>query len=194
MHRILFCTILALFARPALAQVELKTDPLALIFSNYKLYADIGVSEKWSIEPSVGYLNRKIQIGEGGWSRERTSGRVIGKYYFSPKNGIDGFHIGPYAQYRKGARIVNDGQESVNTERVAIGFYFGYKIATAKGFVFDAGCGLGRAIFSQFNGADVSKIPFANIDGITRLSIGFRFGGGSPTPAKKAPPKRNPKR
>lgn len=177
-----------------MAQVELKLDPVAFIFSNYKVYADIGVSENWSIEPSVGYLNRKIQLGEGGWGRERISGRVIGKYYFSPKRGIDGFHIGPYAQYRKGTRFVEDSEESVKTERMAIGFYLGYKIATAKGFVFDAGFGLGRAIFSQFNGADVSKIPFVNLDGITRLSIGYRFGGGSPAPAKKAPPKRNPRR
>ena len=185
--------IFALFARTATAQVELKVDPVAFIFFNYKAYVDIGLSENWSIEPSVGYLNRRIQLGEGGWGRERISGRVIGKYYFSPKNGADGFHIGPYLQYRKGSRIV--GEDMINTERMALGFYLGYKVVTVKGFVFDAGLGLGRALYSQLNGADVSAIPFVNTDAITRLSIGYRLGGGASSgPKKQAPPARNRKR
>lgn len=133
---------LALFvlANPLRAQVDIAASPIALLFGGLLASAEVPLATDWGLEAST------FAIVEGGvfW--------VSGKYYFNPKQGIDGFHVGAF---------LGGGSEGIG---FGPGFLFGYKVASAKGLIFNVGLGVGR------NLGDGNPIPYFS------GNLGYRFG------------------
>jgi hypothetical protein len=118
----------------AQAQVELKTNPIALLFEV------VPVSVEYVISDDLGGELDILATSDGGWAY------LAGKLYFSPKVRADGFHIGGFTG------IFGDGYDSSG----GVGFFAGYKAVSRKNVIFEVGLGLGRA-FSD----DIGALPYA---------------------------------
>lgn len=133
---------LALFvlANPLRAQVDIAASPVALLFGGLLVSAEVPLGSDWGLE-----ANAFAAVGVGAFW-------VSGKYYFNPKQGIDGFHVGAF---------LGGGSEGIG---FGPGFLFGYKVASAKGLIFNVGLGIGR------NLGDGNPIPYFS------GNLGYRFG------------------
>lgn len=178
---ILFFTTIGLRAT---AQVDVTASPIALLFADVNLGLDVRVTPNFSLGATAGY-------GRGDlWglvdSRETVPVNLIGKYYFSPKHGADGFYADAFARYvhrNVVATLKNDENTTIDFTRqqVGLGFGLGYKVVSKGGFVFDIGTGIGRALYSHDN-VSVSeqdyKVPeLLRTMGYFRIGLGYRFGG-----------------
>ncbi|MCF8245190.1 MAG: DUF3575 domain-containing protein [Saprospiraceae bacterium] len=169
------------------AQVDLTTNPVNLLFGNINAGADIKIKENFSIEANAAYSKGDY------WglvdSRERTPVNLIGKYYFSPKHGADGFYVDGFTRFvnRNIQATYNGGDTNVPTTvnfsrtQVGLGFGLGFKVVAQKGFVFDIGTGIGRALYSH-DKVNVSeqdyKVPeLIRTMGYFKIGLGYRFGG-----------------
>lgn len=179
MPAVIFAIFFALSAEQAKAQVDLTANPIGILFGDFSVGADFALSEQFSIEAAVGFGSNSILDVKGA----NVPVTAIGKYYFSPKNGADGFYADVFARYvyRKWNYEDNSGFADFTTNRVGLGFGAGYKIVSTGGFVFDIGLGAGRAVVdknvyedSTGNREDLNW-PDLMFQG--KLAIGYRFGG-----------------
>lgn len=177
----------AAFATKTSAQVDVTTSPIGLLFGNINAGADIKIKENFSIEVNAAYSKGDY------WGlvdkRETVPVNLIGKYYFSPKHGADGFYADIFtrfvnrsieASYQGGDA---DKPTTINFSRtqVGLGFGLGFKVVSQKGFVFDIGTGIGRALYSH-DKINVSEqdydIPeLIRTMGYLKIGVGYRFGG-----------------
>ncbi len=169
------------------AQVDLTTNPVNLLFGNINAGADIKIKENFSIEANAAYSKGDY------WglvdSRERVPVSLIGKYYFSPKQGADGFYVDGFTRFvnRNIQATYNGGDADVPTTvnfsrtQVGLGFGLGFKVVAPKGFVFDIGTGIGRALYShdKINVSEQDyKVPeLIRTIGYFKIGLGYRFGG-----------------
>jgi hypothetical protein len=166
--------------------VDATINPISILFADINMGVDFKVNDNFSIGASAGY-------GRGDlWglvdSRETVPVMLIGKYYVSPKHGADRFYVDGFGRYvtrRIQASYEGENQnipDKVDFRRtqVGLGFGIGYKAVSEKGFVFDIGTGIGRALYSH-DSVNVSeedyKIPelFRTI-AFFRIGVGYRFG------------------
>ncbi|MCA0235400.1 MAG: DUF3575 domain-containing protein [Bacteroidetes bacterium] len=171
------------------AQVDVKINPIGLLFSNLNVAAEFGVSDNFGVEVAPGFgWNRLNLLNDNDYSGSVVRVGVNGRYYLNPNDkGLNGFYIGGYTRYAGGTYTYKGDTETdkFNSTRFALGFLVGGKIvARNEKLIFDFGTGFGRALVYKFtdpNGSDevdLSDIPFANWDIPFYLSIGYRFGGG----------------
>jgi Protein of unknown function (DUF3575) len=183
----IFC--FAMFAQKVNAQVDVTASPVRLLWGSFNAGADFGIKENFSIEANIGYNTGTILEKFGIDDFKAVPVNLIGKYYFNPKQGSDGFYAGGFLRFVSRdlqATATIDSLEtqeiSYNAKRLGLGFGLGYKIVSQKGFVFDIGTGLGRTIFQDNNLETTNE----NVDTpnwnktlfYTRIGIGYRFGGG----------------
>jgi len=103
------------------AQVDVKINPIALLFTGVQVGADFSLQENSSIDADI------IIVDDVFYST------LAGKYYFNPKIRSDGFHIGGF---------IAAGNEDIG---VGVGFLGGYKWLSNTGKVlFELGLGVGR--------------------------------------------------
>jgi Protein of unknown function (DUF3575) len=170
------------------AQVDVTSNPVNLIFGNINVGADFKIKENFSIEANAAYSKGDY------WglvdSRERVPVNLIGKYYFNPKHGADGFYVDGFARFVN--RNIQATYEGGNAEeptkvdftrtQVGLGFGLGFKVVAQKGFVFDIGTGIGRALYShdKINVSEQDyKVPeLVRTMGYFKIGLGYRFGGG----------------
>lgn len=168
------------------AQLDLTVNPVSLLFADANISADIRIKNNFSLGATAGY-------GRGDlWglvdSRETVPVTLIGKYYFSPKQGADGFYADAFARYvnRNVQASYNGDNENIpdkinfTRQQVGLGFGLGYKVVSNGGFVFDIGTGIGRALYSH-DSVNVSdqdyKVPeLWRTMGFFRIGLGYRFG------------------
>lgn len=170
MKKIFFAALLAFFAQAALAQTEIKINPVGLLFQDYSISAEFGVNPNFGIEPVIGFWNPNLS-DNASYRALRT--RLIGKYYFNPDKGIDKFNVGGYLNFVNGR--LSDGSESSNATRIALGLYMGQKWVSKGNFVFELGLGLGRNLLYNVADTDLRDVPLVNLDIFARISIGLRF-------------------
>lgn len=170
------------------AQVDLTTNPVNLIFGNLNAGADMKVQENFSLEANVAYSKGNY------WGlvdkRETVPVNLIAKYYFNPKNGADGFYADGFARFvnRRVTATYKGDNENIPDElnytrnQVGLGVGLGYKVVSQKGFVFDIGTGIGRAVYhkDKINVSEQDyKIPsLIKAMGYFKIGLGYRFGGG----------------
>lgn len=167
------------------AQVDLKLNPIGLLFKNLNATAEFGLTQNIGLEVTGGVGWNKLNLA----ADDDYKGSIVrvganGRYYFNPKNSIDGFYAGIYTRYAGGA--YKFAEERFNSTRLSGGFIFGYKvIAGNEKLLFDFGLGFGRAFIYEFkdpndstNTADIDDIPLLNLDIPFYISIGYRIGGG----------------
>ncbi|MCC6723144.1 MAG: autotransporter domain-containing protein [Saprospiraceae bacterium] len=185
----LFC--FAMFSNKLQAQlrVDATIAPISLLAADVNVGADFQIKENFSLGVTAMY-------GTGDFfglldSRTTIPVNVIGKYYFNPKHGADGFYADGFARYayRNYKLTYKDGTANEGTkvdftrQQAGLGFGFGYKVVSAKGFVFDIGTGVGRAVFTEDN-VNVDKEDYNDFPklgktmGFIRIGVGYRFGSG----------------
>ena len=166
------------------AQVDLTVNPIGLLWGNFSVGADFNVSEKFSVEGSVGFGSRKFDSANYKWSNIPIS--VLGKYYFSPDNGCDKFYADAFLLFiNRSYKSIDDNNSTFfynyTQTRFGLGFGLGYKVASKSGLVFDINMGIGRAIvdntkYEDENGVDTS-VDWSDIMFQGKLGVGYRFGG-----------------
>jgi hypothetical protein len=169
------------------AQIDITANPIGLLFGDLSFGADFAVSEKFSVEAMVGIGGNK----DDNFKFTQIPINVVGKFYLNPDNGSDKFYVSSFLRFVNRNYAYSDliNTNGVNRDykatRLGLGFGLGYKIATEKGFIFDIGLGLGRALFTKTNYAQADT-ALLNLDfekwipvvGFGKLAIGYRFGGG----------------
>ncbi len=181
----LFCS--TIFTFKLQAQVDATISPISLLWGDINASADFAVKENFSIEANVGY-RRGTFFGLLD-KREVIPATLLAKYYFSPKNGADGFYADGFLRYVNRsfeATATVDSLESqkiaFSRNRVGLGFGLGYKVVSAKGFVLDIGGGIGRSIYQDSSlkseGEEVDVPEWGKTLGFFKIGIGYRFGGG----------------
>jgi hypothetical protein len=168
----------------ASAQVDLKINPIGLLFSNLNVAAEFGVADNIGIEATAGFGWNKFNLDDDAEFRSTLiRGGVNARYYFNPSKGIDRFYGGIYTRYAGGKLTAEDEttREDATSTRLSVGFIFGYKVvARNEHLLFDFGLGAGRAIISRWEYEDGSEvntddIPLLNIDIPFYISVGYRF-------------------
>ncbi len=169
---------------------QLKVDatiaPVSLLAADVNLGADLQIKENFSLGVTAMY-SRGDFFGLLD-SRETVPVNLIGKYYFNPKHGADGFYADAFARYvyrnieatYKGGDATEDTKIDITRKQAGLGFGLGYKVVSQKGFVFDIGTGIGRAIFTDDN-INVSEDDYdypsiIKTMGFVRIGLGYRFG------------------
>lgn len=183
---IAIAAVCLLFAKATTyAQADLTISPVSLLFGDANVGLDFQVKENFSIGATAGYSRGDI-FGLVD-SRETVPVNLIGKYYFSPKHGADGFYVDAFARYvrRNVVATYKDDAETkldFTRQQAGLGFGLGYKVVSQKGFVFDIGTGIGRAVFTDddvnISEEDYDVPSLIKTMGFFRMGLGYRFGGG----------------
>ncbi len=173
----------AIFTQVATAQIEVKINPVGLLFSRVSANVEFVVSDDFGVEgsPFIDFLS--LDLGDGDKYKTFSTGLMgAGKYYFGPRDGADRFYAGAYLRFRGGKYTVENGDDSdsFTRTRLAVGLLTGYKWVSRKNVVFEIGFGLGRSITDNIKtndgfSEDVADIPLVNFDFIGRLAVGYRF-------------------
>jgi hypothetical protein len=76
--------------------------------------------------------------------------------------------------------------KGIRHSNFAVGAVIGYKWLILEDITIETTLGLGRAFIRKYENTadatdniDLSKEKYLNLDGILRLSVGYRLGGGS---------------
>ncbi len=165
------------------AQVDIKINPVGLIFSRAIVSAEFGVKDNIGIEVHGGVGWPSISISDEKFKSNTVRYGLNGRYYFSPDKGIDRFYAGIYTRFVNGEMTSTADDGRVKRNRASGGVLIGYKvIARNERLVFDFGLGLGRVFTNKFTpnsegqeSLDLSDIPFLNIDAPLFLTVGYRL-------------------
>ncbi len=122
MKRILFIFALFGLAHTVQAQVEIKTNPVALLFEALPVSVEYCINDSWGTELDA--------FATADWGFLYLSA----KHYFSPRKGTDGFNIGSFAGGAGG-----DGDSGFG-----LGFFAGYKGISTKNILLEIALGIGR--------------------------------------------------
>lgn len=179
MKKLLTLPLALLFVISLNAQIDVKINPIALLYASFDVAAEFGISESFGVDvaPILNFGTQNYNSDEFKYTR---FGIVANpRYYVSPKNGVDRFYVGAYAKFLTGKAKFEDVTGWSNT-RLAIGANLGYKVVADSGFVFDIGFGVGRAFVNNYEGEDLVDfseefLEAIDIDFIGRLAVGWRF-------------------
>jgi len=183
----LILAVCLLTSAVSFAQVDAKINPIGTIFGSPDLSVEFSPGEKFGVEVAFGAVFGNFGLSEVDFRRNGYTGLLAGKYYFNEKKGMDGLSIGLYSKLRHvdyKAKSSDQVNENFDRNKIALGFMVSQKWVSDNNLVFGLDAGIGRAITNKFNydnennsSVDVASIPFFNIDGIFRISVGYRFGG-----------------
>jgi len=170
----LLVAIVMIFTVSLSAQIDLKINPIGLLFNSPDISAEYMVSDELGVQLSLGLDYGKI-AGSGilGIDAKKSGYRVniMGKYYFSPDDGCDKFYAGLYLGPRsRKVKYTEDATFNLNYKISAFtaGLATGYKWVGDSGFVFEIGIGAGRA-FGE-------KIKYEDSNNTNEEGDGFGFG------------------
>ena len=143
-------TILAvtLIYQVSYSQVDVTIRPLAILYGNVNIGADVTLSKGVSTELRLGIFSTSLAA----------------KFYLNPKTRTNGFYLGGFTNY------------SFLDERGGVGFLLGGKVRSKHRFLFDANLGFGRAIIDTYTGDLSDFLGFPNLVVIGKVSVGWRIG------------------
>ena len=187
-----FLIIVALFSFGfANAQkYEVKVNPLGLFYGKPDLFAEYIVNDNFGVEISLGFAFGKsvgptFSFNENSSERPDQSGfgaKIVGKYYFSPDQGADGWYGGIYFR-QESLNLTYSSAFSANNYKTSIfagGVEFGKKWVFDTGVLIDISMGTGRA-FSEKREfvnrpTDNSFVGFElGYDFTCKFAVGYRF-------------------
>lgn len=171
------------------AQVEVKLNPVGLLFGSVSGSAELLLGEQGSIgiEGIGGY---KFPM-EGSLISE-TVGESTGfevsalaKLYFNPDRGGDGYYFFPYIQYSSLNLDFNEdpyGDVEIAYTAFGAGIGGGWKFVGEPGLLVDIGAGIGRNFTETYDVDNASYEEeedetgfFLPFNFLVRASIGYRF-------------------
>jgi len=188
---ILTICMISAFMFTSQAQIDLKINPIGLLFGSPDLSGEYVVNENIGVELSAGILFGKV-IGSGifggeGLDKSGYRIRASGKYYFSPDDGADGFfaglYLGPRSRPTTGEPVDTGNGTSyepgAKTSAFSLGVLIGYKWVSEKGIIFEIDGGLGRGLGNKITLNDLdnpTEVRGLGLDGVLVMSVGYRFG------------------
>ncbi|MEY4903672.1 MAG: hypothetical protein RLZZ292_1487 [Bacteroidota bacterium] len=190
MKKNVLLALLVLATTMSYAQTDIKIRPIGLLFSNIQVGAEFGVNENFGVEIEPYFASTKLKLDSDNFKSTRLGSNLYGKYYFSPNKGIDGINAGIYINFASGNAKLDSttvtSNKGIQTTSAAIGFALGYKWVSNGNFMLETTAGFGRKLLNKYedkddptNTVDLSGIPLANWDALLRITVGYRFGGGS---------------
>lgn len=157
------------------AQLEVKANPLGLLFGNFNALVEKGVSDNFGIEGNIGVVFRNNNLGSSDYNYSAFGVGAAGKYYLNPRNGWDRFYVGGYLRFNTGSWKIDGGNDdSFGSTRLSLGLLIGQKWVSDGGFVFEIGAGAGRAIVNSIDDDTLDGLLF-DLDILLRLAVGYRF-------------------
>jgi len=171
------------FTNELVAQVDLKVNPIGILFKNPELAGEISFDENISIEAAAGLKYGGLDFLGANFESKGYSFRVSPRYYFNPEMGTDNFYGGLYARYtaQNFTTSVANLEGDFDRKKLALGFLTGYKWVGNSGVLLDINAGLGRKIINKttsenFNEVELNSLPLINIDLLATIAIGYRIG------------------
>lgn len=160
------------------AQTEIKINPLGLLFGSPDVSAEFGLGNSAGIEPFIGFTSRKFLGGDVKLFALNTGASF--KYYFNPQRGVDRFYAGAYTRFNTGTLTDNLSDDEGGYKRLSLGLLIGQKWVSKKNIVFELALGVGRAFVNKVEEGNnnFSDVDF-DLDIMTRLAVGYRFGGSN---------------
>lgn len=182
----------------AYSQIDLKINPLGVLFSSPDLAAEYVINENFGVELSVGLeygnvagtglLGDEFELSKSGYKI-----RLSGRYYFRPVNGADRFYAGLYTGPRSNTVTGNSDllgyDPGYKRSAFTAGILVGYKWVADNGLIFELGVGGGRAFASKIELNDSENTTEVNGFGgdfVGTLAVGYRLGGGGGSSSSKS--------
>lgn len=174
MRKILILACGLMLSTTLSAQLEVKANPLGLLFGSFNALVETGISDNFGLEGQLGFVSRNSDLGVDEWTFNAFNIGAAGKYYLNPREGWDRFYVGGYLRFNTGTWGLDDSTDDVTSTRLALGIIFGQKWVADSGFVFELGAGAGRALINNIDDVDLDGLLF-DLDIIIRLAVGYRF-------------------
>lgn len=158
------------------AQLEVKVNPLGLLFGNFNALVEKGISDNFGVEGNIGFVIRDNNLGSSNYNYNAFDIGASGKYYLNPREGWDRFYVGGYLRFNTGSWKLDNGgnDDSFGSTRLSLGLMLGQKWVSEGGFVFEIGAGAGRAFINTIDDDTLDGLLF-DLDILLRLAVGYRF-------------------
>lgn len=170
------------------AQVEVKLNPIGLLFGSVSGSAELLLGERGSIgiEGMGGYIFPMEGSLISEYIGQSTGFEVsaLAKLYFNPERGGDGYYFFPYVQYSSLSLEFNEdpyGDVGVTYTAFGAGIGGGWKFVGEQGLLVDIGAGIGRNFTETY---DIDNATYESqeetdfflpFNFLARASIGYRF-------------------
>lgn len=171
-----------LFASYGFSQIEVKTNPIALLFGQIPLSVEYIINENIGAEATIGYYFSNNPSFTETISSSGFTTNFLFKYYFNPEDGGDKFYAFPYIRYVNRNSTIDDpslGELTATYKAFGLGFGVGFKTVAESGLLFDFGFGVGKNFSAEYTYSDPNYINTNEIDWpiniLGRVSIGYRF-------------------
>ena len=178
MKKFTLTLVFAFIAMVSYSQIEVKINPLSLLWSSFDISAEYGVNEKIGVDFAPLFDFGKTKYNDLEYKNSKIGLVVNPRFYFNPNRGIDKFYFGAYVKFASGKSTYDDDTYLKNT-RLALGPNIGYKVSSDSGFIFDIGFGVGKALVNNWDsdiaGFDEDLLSLFSIDFIGKLAVGYRF-------------------
>ncbi len=177
----IFLVLLSMMSLAAMAQVEVKVNPIGAIFNSPDLSIEYIVVDNFGVEGRIGYSWSNIDVNGAEYQGKGLVFIGGGRYYFNPNAGGDKFYLGAYTKFRnsKFTATLDDRTEEVKRQRLAVGSMLGYKILSKNERIsLDLNFGIGRALITKNTNASddfLNNVAITKLDLISTLAIGYRF-------------------
>ena len=165
------------------SQIDIKINTIGLLYYTPDLGVEFGVSDNFGVELSFG-------LNYGGTTtvlafREKTNYDILaaGKYYFKQNKKCNRFFAGAYLKHKSltfNFHSFFHEDISFDSSVFSGGGLIGYKWVLSPGILFESAFGLGRNFKTDFSFTEnnlTSNVNRFGIDGVWRLSVGYRLGG-----------------
>lgn len=164
---------------PAMAEVNLRVDPLGALIGAANVQLDIGVSNSWTLGPTLQYLNRSID----DYDATAYGVGVRANYYFSRPVFTQGWYLGPSVSYVN-AKVTEDDSLFGELEGTGSGLAFtligGYQWMW-ESFNINLGAGpvvttIGDITVENSNGTYKEKTDGIDAGGLAiEFTLGWKF-------------------
>ena len=169
-------------AQKSTPAIEVKTNPIGAIFGTVPLSLEYLVNDDIGLEATVGYSYSRGDFFDNTSSASGLVAAGLFKFYFSPQDGGDRFYAFPYIRYVNRKFTFSNknttGDVTATWEALGAGFGIGYKWVADSGILLDIGAGVGKNFTGEFTYDDPdysSSVDIPSINGILRISLGYRF-------------------
>ncbi len=177
-----FVALAFCFSTSLSAQLELKINPIGILFNSPDLGIEYVLTDDIGVEAIIGLDYGNATLGIADIERSGYKIRLAGKYYFSPQDGGDRFYAGLYLGPRSQTLSDSDDTDGVDfgykISAFTAGAMVGFKWVSQRGILFEIGLGAGRAFGETIELNDTNnteEIPTFGLDFISRISVGYRF-------------------
>ena len=169
-------------ATHSFSQLEVKTNPISLMFNTIPLSIEYVIIDNVGIEVTAGYYfgMDSIFATDTNWSGLRST--LNFKFYFTPDKGGDGFYAFPYLRYVKRIGKYTEVGNNFTIEQnvIGAGFGIGYKWVSDIGILMDFGGGMGKNFsnimtYSDPNYVESVDLNLIKVNFVARISVGYRF-------------------